>query len=349
MDKVLLGMSGGVDSTAAAILLKEQGYEVVGVTMKLWKDCEGQTFQDTAIEDAKLICENLKIQHIVLDLEKEFRDIVVQDFINKYDSCKTPNPCVLCNKYLKFGILYEKAKELGCKYLATGHYANIIQDEETGEYMLYMALSDEKDQSYVLYTIPKEMLSRVMFPLGNFNTKDDIRKIVEKEGLDIISKKKDSQEICFIPDNDHISFLDKYISRKSGNIVHNTGAILGKHQGTYRYTIGQRKGLGISYKEPLYVTKIDNEKNEVVVGSKQDIYTNSLVAKNINLLCDKSQIDGKKLSAKIRYSARPEEAYIYVQGDTLKVVFTNSVKAITSGQSVVIYDGERLLAGGEII
>lgn len=349
MEKVLLGMSGGVDSTAAAIILKKQGYEVIGVTMKLWKDSNEKTFQDTAIEDAKYVCEKLGVQHIVLDLEKEFKDIVVKDFIEKYAKSKTPNPCIVCNKYLKFGILFEKALELGCKYLATGHYANIEKDEKTSEYKLCMAASLEKDQSYVLYNIPRGMLKNVLFPLGKFMTKDETRNIVLQEGLDILSRKKDSQEICFIPNDDHISFLEKYISKKSGNIVHSSGLILGKHQGTYRYTIGQRKGLGISYKEPLYVTEIDGDKNEILVGDKQEIYKKELMAENINTLCDVSEIDGKKLTAKIRYSSKPEEAYIYIEKNKLKVVFTNPVKAITSGQSVVIYDGKRVLAGGEII
>ena len=348
MEKVLLGMSGGVDSAAAAIILKRQGLEVIGVTMKLLES-DKYIKDDTAILDAKKVCDTLGIEHIVVDYSKEFKEKVIGDFVSKYNEGKTPNPCIVCNKYFKFGMLWEKAKELGCKYIATGHYAIIEKDKEKNEYILKRAVSKEKDQSYVLYNIPRERLPFVKFPLGTFESKEEIRKVLEDEGLEIISKKKDSQDICFIPDNDHVRFLEGYINKRQGNIVYKDGTILGKHLGTHRYTIGQRKGLGVSYKTPLYVMDLDTNTNSVVVGDKEDIFKTSLIADNINLLVDKEDIAKKELTAKVRYSSEAYSAIVKVDEDKLNIEFKDKVKAITKGQSVVIYDGDRVIAGGEII
>lgn len=346
MEKVLLGMSGGVDSAAAAIILKKQGLEVIGVTMKLLES-EKDIKDDTAIIDAKKVCDTLGIKHVVVDYSKEFKEKVIGDFVSKYTEGKTPNPCIVCNKYFKFGMLWEKAKELGCKYIATGHYA-IIQEVD-GEYILKKAVSKEKDQSYVLYNISRDMLPFVKFPLGIFKSKEEIRKVLDDEGLDIISKKKDSQDICFIKDNDHIRFLEGYINKKQGNIVYKDGKVLGKHLGTHRYTIGQRRGLGVSYKSPLYVMDLDSKTNSVIVGDKEDIFTNNLMADNINLLIDKDEIEKRELAAKVRYSSEAIPANVKVEGNKLKIEFKEKVKAITKGQSVVVYDNDRVVAGGEIM
>lgn len=240
--KVLLGMSGGVDSTAAAILLQEQGYEVVGATMELWG--EGATPSSLASTDAKKVCDFLGISHYVLDFREEFKKRVIDDFINEYEEAKTPNPCVQCNKFLKFGLMYKKAKELGCEYIATGHYARTEYNEKYSQHVIRKAASEKKDQSYVLYNIPKNIVSKVLFPLGNFESKEEIREIVRGKGLDVANK-QDSQEICFIPDNDYGKFLIEELGYKpkQGSIVKLNGEVVGKHNGLIYYTIGQRKGL----------------------------------------------------------------------------------------------------------
>ena len=253
-------MSGGVDSTAAAILLQEQGYTVVGATMKL--------FDSADTKDAEEVCSFLGIPHHILDFKEEFRKRVIEDFIKEYEEGKTPNPCVQCNKFLKFGIMYEKAKELGCEYIATGHYAQTEYSEEYECYVIKKAVSEKKDQTYVLYNIPKEIVSKVKFPLGSFENKEQIREVVERKGLKI-AQKPDSQEICFIQDNNYVRFLKEHnIKEKKGNIVTVKGEVLGTHKGLINYTIGQRKGLGIAHKTPLYVIKLDTEKNEVIVRGR---------------------------------------------------------------------------------
>ena len=252
--KVLLGMSGGVDSSVSAILLKKQGYEVIGVTMRLWEE-KGQ--KDTNIEDAKAVCDKLGIEHHVVDLRKEFKTDVVDDFICSYNCAKTPNPCIECNKHIKFGVFFNIAEKLNCEYIATGHYAKIKYSETYKQYVLTKSKASTKDQTYFLYGIDKNKLNKIIFPLADFEGKADIRKIAEENGLQV-ARKKDSQEICFIKNNDYIDFLQKNSKgniKKTGDIVLKTGEILGKHNGLVSYTIGQRKGIGISYKEPLYVIK----------------------------------------------------------------------------------------------
>jgi len=343
MDKVLLGMSGGVDSSVAAVLLKNQGYEVIGATMKLC--CEND--EKVAIEDAKNICEQLGIEHHVFDFSKEFKKYVIDDFISSYESAKTPNPCIECNKYLKFNYFYNKAQELGCKYIATGHYAKIEYSTEYNKYVLKKSDVEKKDQTYFLYNISSDILENILFPLAKYSDKDEIRKIAEQNNLKI-HKKPDSQEICFIPDNDYSKFLEKNLkeSQKQGNIVLTTGEILGKHNGFVNYTIGQRKGLGISYKEPLYVIK---EKNEVIVGTEKDLYKDELYATNLNWIAIDG-IEGKlTATAKIRYRAKESKCEIEViDKNTIKVKFEKPQRAITPGQSVVFYDGDIVLGGGKI-
>ena len=347
-EKVLLGMSGGVDSSASAIILKQAGYEVIGCTMNLLDEPNQEP-----IKDAKKVCEKLGIEHHVIDCQKQFQCYVIDNFINEYENAKTPNPCVECNKYLKFGIFYDKAKELGCKYIATGHYAKKEYSEKYGQYVLKKSNEEKKDQTYFLYTIPKEKIEDIIFPLQENKSKKDTRQLVEQYDLEI-AQKKDSQEICFIKDDDYQKFLKEHMHKlpEKGKIVLTTGEVLGTHQGLIHYTIGQRKGLGISYKEPLYVVKLDIQKNQVIVGTEKELYSNKLKATQVNWMVDiKEQLqNGFNCLAKIRYRAKEIKAKIKEENQKIYVTFEEPQRAITKGQSVVFYDEEGIvLGGGKII
>ena len=342
--KVLLGMSGGVDSSVAAVLLQQAGFEVIGATMQLYLNKEEGK---KTLQDAKRVCEKLKIPHYTIDCIKEFHTHVVENFIGCYACAKTPNPCVECNKYLKFGAFYEKAKELGCEYMATGHYAKIEYEEAYQTYVMKKSKAKEKDQTYFLYGIPKEILPHILFPLEELEDKEQVRKIAEEYGL-AVAHKKDSQEICFIPDKDYISFLRKEGQKeKQGNIVLKNGTILGKHKGLIHYTIGQRKGLGIAYEKPLYVISLNAKTNEVIVGEEADLYRKSLLATNVNFLLPISS-DEINVTAKIRYRAKEAQAIIKKQVENWLVTFQEPQRAITPGQSVVFYIGDVVLGGGII-
>lgn len=348
MKKVLLGMSGGVDSSVSAILLKEQGYDVIGITLELFG---GTCCNTDAIVGAKQICNSIGIPHITYNLKEEFQCKVINNFIDEYSNQRTPNPCIECNKYMKFGAMYEKAKELGCDYIATGHYAKMEYSDEYGKYVLRKAKNLSKDQSYVLYNMPKQLLGKVLFPLGDFKSKEDVRKIAKEHNLSVASK-PDSEDICFIPDGNYKKFLEQNSSivPKEGNIVNRKGEILGRHTGLYNYTIGQRKGLGISYKVPLFVLGFNKEKNELIVGEEKELYKTEMLVNDINLLLI-DKLEGKiEVSVKTRYSSKEEKATIEMAGDDLiKVCFKNPVPRITKGQSAVFYVDDIVLGGGKIV
>ena len=356
MEKVLLGMSGGVDSSVSAILLKEEGYEVYGVTMQLF---EGGCCNLNSDLDAKNVCRNIGIEHCIIDYRNEFKENVINDFIEEYSKCNTPNPCIECNRYLKFGAMYNKAKALGIDYIATGHYAKIEYSDKYGRHVLKKANNISKDQSYVLYSIPKELLPKIIFPLGQFESKDEIRNIAKEHNLKVANK-PDSEDICFIPDGNYKKFLEQNSSLKPkiGNIINTNGEVLGKHNGLYNYTVGQRKGLGISYKVPLFVIGFNKERNEVIVGEESEIYKNEVFVKDVNLLLVDDIDSPIKVNVKTRYSSREAKAVIERNNlhDTsnekdyiIKITFEEPQARITPGQSAVFYIDDIVLGGGKII
>lgn len=347
--KVLLGMSGGVDSSVSAILLKEQGYQVIGTTLELFRGsscCNINTYMD-----AKNVCIKMDIPHFTYDCKEQFKNYVINDFINCYANCKTPNPCIECNKYMKFGFMYEKAHELGCNYIATGHYAKTEYSSKYKRWVLKKSNAGKKDQSYVLWNIPKDLLEHIIFPLANFENKEEIRNIAKEYNLKVANK-PDSEDICFIPDGNYKKFLENNsnLKPKPGNIVNRNGEILGKHTGLYNYTIGQRKGLGIAYKVPLFVIGFNMEKNEVIVGEEAEIYQKEMIVDNINLLLI-DKLEGKmEVNVKTRYSSKEEKAVIeMLDGDKIKVTFKTPVARITPGQSAVFYIDDIVVGGGKII
>ncbi len=345
--KVLLGMSGGVDSSVSAILLKEAGYDVIGTTLELYG---GSCCNISTNLDAKKVCEKMGIPHFTFNYTEEFKKHVVDDFIDCYSNCKTPNPCIECNRYLKFGVMYEKAKQLGCEYIATGHYAKTEFDENYGKIVLKKAKNLAKDQSYVLYNTPSDILQKVLFPLGNFNSKDEIRQIAREHEL-VVANKPDSEDICFIPDGNYKTFLENNsnLKPKQGNIVDKNGNVLGKHKGLYYYTIGQRKGLGISYKVPLFVTGFNKARNEVIVGEMEDLFKKEMEVCNVNLLLIDKLEKEMKVSVKTRYSSKQANATISpLENGNIKVEFDEPQKSLTPGQSAVFYIDDIVLGGGKI-
>ena len=346
--KVAVAMSGGVDSSLTAALLIQRGFEVFGVTMWLETEEFGERSccSSSEIRDAKIVAAQLGIKHYVADFRTEFRAEIEDYFVAEYLRGRTPNPCVRCNRLIKFGRLLEFAEDLGADFLATGHYARI--EFENGRYRLKKALDVRKDQSYVLYNLTAEKLSRVLLPLGGF-TKAETRALAEELKI-IVAHKKDSQEICFIPNDDYKSFLENRAedadALSAGEIVDTAGNILGEHDGVANYTIGQRKGLGIAAPEPLYVLRLDVENRRVIVGSNAETFSDSLTAENVHWIYEPEY--PARLQCKIRYGPRVADCKVKRAGESILVEFDSPQRAVTAGQSVVFYDGEEVLGGGII-
>ncbi len=351
--RVLAAMSGGVDSSAAALLLQQQGYEVIGVTARMF-GCADIGLPDTPlnierdIADAQAVARKLGIEHRVVDLRSCFGKSVIGRFVDEYLCGRTPNPCVYCNKDIKFGALLDYAAGLGCDYLATGHYARIFFDEGRGRWLLARGEDRRKDQSYMLFSLSQEQLSHVVLPLAGVS-KDEIRTVATERGL-VTAQKPDSQDICFVPDGDYAGLIGRLQKKKNaaGSFVHLNGQVLGRHKGMINYTIGQRKGLGIAYEYPLYVIDKDMKSGNVIVGPAEALFSRALLAEGCNfIMLDK--LDGpQRVTAKTRYRQEDVPAVIEPCGDLVKVVFDEPMRAVTPGQAVVFYDGEYVVGGGII-
>jgi len=355
--RVLLAMSGGLDSSISAILLQKQGYEVTGITLKLWNyedSCctiPSVCGNEAAIDDAKDLSLRLGIPHHVLDFTKEFREVVIQNFIAEYLEGRTPNPCILCNIYLKWNSLIVKANELNCDWIATGHYA--IVNQNNGRYFVSKAKDKNKDQSYVLWGLTQNHLSRTIFPLGSY-TKEQVRAMAQEMGFTHLANKRESYDICFIPDNDYRSFLQKQVPDlkqrcPQGNFIDVSGNAVGKHLGYPFYTIGQRKGLVVAFGVPKYVCKINPQTHEITLGDKEDLLSDKLTVTHYNL--SKYERLPKNFTGitKIRYRDAGQVSQVVQRKDFLTVTFQNPVSAITPGQSAVIYEGDDVVAGGVIV
>ncbi len=342
----LIGMSGGVDSSVAALLTKQAGYNCIGATMKLYdKSCSGSD----DVSDAKAVAARLGMPHQVLSYQEAFRQQVICQFVSAYESGLTPNPCILCNQAMKFGHMLDAAKALGCQYVVSGHYAQIRKDETTGRFLLYKAEDRAKDQTYFLASLDQEQLSHILFPLGSL-TKAQVREIAEANGF-ITAQKRDSQDICFIPDGDYGAFLEKFTEKTypKGNYVNLEGQVLGTHQGAVRYTIGQRKGLGIALGAPAYVCGKDMEKNTVTLGPNEALFTQGLRAKDWNWYPFPALTEPLRVTAKTRHSQVESPATVYPEaGGCARVEFNEKQRAITPGQAVVLYQGDMVLGGGTI-
>lgn len=351
--KVLLGMSGGVDSSVAALLLLKAGYDVTGMTMRLRPDAYMQQSASGGccslddIDDARRVCYQLGIEHLVLNFTEQFERDVIQYFAGQYAAGRTPNPCIACNRHLKFDAMLQKARLLGYDYIATGHYA-VIEQNSAGRWLLKKAPAS-KDQSYVLYSLTQDQLAHTLMPLGAY-TKPEARRMAEEAGLRV-AHKPDSQEICFVPDGDYAGFIERSMGKQlpTGNFVTAKGEILGKHKGIVHYTIGQRKGLGLSMGHPVFVSGIRPESNEVVIGESEDLFKTVLYAHKLNLM-SRERLEGPlRVMAKIRYNHRGAPCTVEpLEEDRIRCVFDTPQRAITPGQAVVLYEGEYVLGGAVI-
>ncbi len=340
-------MSGGVDSSVAAAVLLEQGYDVIGVTMKLWngEQTDGGCCSLSAVNDARRVADKLNIPYYIMNFEADFNKYVINNFIDEYKNGRTPNPCIACNKYIKFDALLEKAKAIGADYVATGHYAKIANNN--GIFSLERAADEKKDQTYFLYNMTQYQLAHTLMPLYDI-TKDKTREMAEKIGL-AVANKPDSQEICFVPDGDYAKFIEETAGVSPvGNFVDEAGNVVGQHKGIIHYTVGQRKGLGIPLNRPVYVTKIDTQTNTVILGGDGMQLSNTLTASNVTYIPFEKLEGSIKCTAKIRYNTKDAPCEIFPTDNGVKVVFDHPQRAITPGQAVVFYKGNTVLGGGII-
>lgn len=353
--KALIAMSGGVDSSVAAFLTKEKGFECMGVTMKLFHNDEVDIRENTCcsledVEDARSVAYRLGMPYYVFNFSDRFKEDVIDKFVEAYENGRTPNPCIDCNRYLKFDKLFARAQELGYDYVVTGHYARIEFNEKTGRYLLKKSVDLNKDQSYVLYSMTQEQLSHVMFPIGGMS-KPEARKIAEENGF-VNAKKHDSQDICFVVNGKYSDFIESYTGKNfpEGDFVDKNGNFMGRHKGIIRYTVGQRKGLGLALDHPMYVIEVNPKNNTVVIGENEDLFSTSVTAKNINLISVSDMYEPMRVKAKVRYRQSEQWAtVVQTDEDTLKIEFDQPQRAITKGQAVVLYDGDIVVGGGTIV
>ena len=356
--KVLMAMSGGIDSTMASLLLHEEGYEVIALTMKTWDyESSGGSKKETgccsldSINDARQLAVDCGFPHTILDIRDEFKGFIIDNFVEEYMAGRTPNPCVLCNTHIKWEALLKRADMLNCEFIATGHYAQVREVE--GRFVVSKGLDESKDQSYVLWGVTQECLKRTIFPMGEYHKKD-IKQMALDRGYKALAEKNESYDICFIPDNDYRGFLKRRVEGleekvKGGNFITISGEVVGTHDGYPFYTIGQRK-IGISLgKNPTFVIGINPEDNTVTVGTKEDLQKQEMHIRNVNYLKYDKIEDGKEYVVKVRYKHKGEMATITNEGENLKVLFHNKVEGIAPGQSAAIYEGDDLIAGGFIM
>ena len=356
--RVMLAMSGGVDSSAALVLLQKQGYEVIGATMRLYDNEDIGDKSSTCcslsdVEDARAVAARFGVPHYVFNFMDRFRKDVIERFNDEYLRGLTPNPCIDCNRFLKFSALLERAEMMECDYIATGHYARIRLDEQSGRYQLMKAVSSEgensKDQSYVLYNLTQEQMKKVLFPLGELE-KSEVRRIAKEYGL-VNHDKPDSQDICFVPDGDYARFIREYtgIMPEHGDVIDSKGNVLGRHEGIINYTIGQRKGLGIAFGKPMYVIDKNVDDNTVTVGDSDELFSDRLRAVDVNVIADPEYGKSVKCKAKTRYKQAEQACeVVFSSNGTAEVVFEEPQRAVTKGQRVVFYDGDVVLGGGVI-
>jgi len=355
--KVVVGMSGGVDSSMAAALLQEEGYDVIGITLQIWEatgpEVEGGCCSNSAIDDARRVAFILGIPHYVMNFRSYFKETVVDYFTQSYLAGETPNPCLACNKHVKFGEMLRKARGLGAEYIATGHYAQVLRDPESERFLLTTSADPRKDQTYALYMLTQEQLAHTLFPLADY-PKEQIRKMANERGLGV-GNKPDSQEICFVPDDNYASFVQERSPGliKPGQFVDLAGNYLGRHQGIIHYTVGQRKGLGVTFGKPMFVVGLNPQTNEVVLGENSDVFTDTLWAIDLNWISIPYLKEPLKVKAKIRYNSSGAQATIY-PGKTgadqeVMVRFDEPQRAVTPGQAIVFYQGNIVVGGGTII
>lgn len=353
--KAIVAMSGGVDSSVAALLVKQMGYETIGVTLKLYDNEDAGISREKTccslddVNDARSVASRLNMPFYVFNFKDSFRQEVMDRFVCAYERGETPNPCIDCNRYIKFAKLMKRAEEIGCDYVATGHYAKVCRNDETGRWLLKKGLDESKDQSYVLYSLTQEELSHLLLPMGEL-TKEKARQIAEENGF-VNAGKRESQDICFVPDGDYAAFIERYTGKSyaPGPFVGTEGQRYGQHKGVIHYTVGQRKGLGLAFPQPMYVCGVNPETNEVTLGRHEELFSRELTARDINLISQETIPAPIRIRAKVRYRHAEQPAVAVQTGpDEIRVTFDEPQRAITRGQAVVLYDGDTVVGGGTI-